>query len=274
MTGVVAAGIGTGTVIMPPIATQLISEFDWSISYLIIGFLALVVIVVAAQFVRHESNSVSQPSYDIEAIERVNSEIPRFIVRQALRTRQFWMFSLGLFSFFFCQQVVLVHIVPYATDIGISAVSAASILSFIGGLSITGRISLGSASDKIGSKSAWLISLASVAVAFFWLLLVARDLWAFYLFAVIFGFGYGGAAVLQSPLVADLYGLRSHGSIYGMVLAVSMIGGAIGPVAAGRIFDVTGSYLTALLIAAIVGVLGLILALLLKFSGKVYNPGR
>ncbi len=269
MGGIVLSGTGIGTIIMPPIATQLISNYNWSTSYLIIGCLALVIVVIAAQFVRRGPDQISQPSYGAEAVNRFNPETPVFTVKKAIRTGQFWMFSVALFCFIFCQQVVLVHIVPYATDVGMSAVSAASILSVIGGISITGRIGLGSASDRTGCKSAWVIALASASIALFWLLLVARELWSFYLFAAIFGFGYGGVMAVQSPMVAELFGLRSHGAIYGMALFVGMIGGAVGPIVGGRIVDVSGSYQTALLITAMVGATGLILGLLSKFYRKV-----
>ncbi len=269
MTGIVGSGIGVGTVIMPPIAAQLISNYDWSTSYIIIGCLALVVILVAACF------QSGRPAYERESSDKVSSALSKnengagFTIREAAHTRQFWIFTFSLFCFFFVQQVVFVHIVPYATDLGISAVSAASILSFIGGLSITGRLGLGFTSDRAGARVAWSIALTSVAISLFWLLSGTHELWGFYLFAVIFGFGYGGAAILQSPMIAELFGLRWHGRIWGLVLFIAMIGGAIGPLVAGIIFDVSGNYWIALLITAGAGVIGLALALLLKLSGKV-----
>ncbi len=271
MTGVVASGIGVGTVIMPPIATQLISSYDWSTSYIIIGCFVLVVIVAAAFFISSRTANTSELSNDAgAAAQTINEKTPGFTVRAAIHTRQFWMFGISLFSFMFVQQVVVVHIIPYATDLGISAVSAASIISFIGGLSITGRLGLGGASDRVGTKAAWLIALTSVAISLFWLFLGARELWGFYLFAVIFGFGYGGGAVLQSPMIANLFGLRWHGAIYGMVLFIAMIGGAVGPLIAGGIFDISGNYQIALLITAAVGVMGLALALVLRLHGRAH----
>jgi len=90
----------------------------------------------------------------------------------------------------------------------------------------------------------------------------------FYLFAVMFGFGYGGVAALAPPLVAELFGLTSHGVLLGCLMICAEGGSAIGPVVAGHIFDVTGSYNLAFLIYAIIGVTGLILVLLLKPTRK------
>ena len=72
----------------------------------------------------------------------------------------------------------------------------------------------------------------------------------------------------MSPLVADLFGLSSHGTILGVTSFSGTIGGAIGPVVAGGIFDVTGSYGPAFLVCAVVSVVGLMLILLLKPTGR------
>jgi MFS family permease len=96
------------------------------------------------------------------------------------------------------------------------------------------------------------------------LLLVARELWVLYLFAVIFGFGYGGVSAVASPLGAEFFGLRSHGAILGVVLFSNTIGGAIGPLITGRIFDLTNSYQTAFLIMVVLSIVGLAVFSLLR----------
>jgi len=61
-------------------------------------------------------------------------------------------------------------------------------------------------------------------------------------FAVIYGFAHGGFYTVLSPTVAELFGLRAHGAIFGIVYFWGTLGGALGPVVAGRIFDVYQSY--------------------------------
>jgi len=269
VTGVVVSGIGAGTMIVPPVATQLITTYGWRTSYIIIGVIALVLIVVAAQFLRHDPSQVGQLPYGAGEVEAESSDLEAkgFSLQEAIRSRQFWILCALYFSFLFGQQTMMVHIVPHATDLGISAVSAASILSVIGGLSIAGRIGMGSAGDRIGNKPSIVIVFILMSVALFWLL-GAKELWMFYLFAVVFGFGYGGLIALQSPTVAQLFGLRAHGVILGMVIFGATIGGAIGPLVAGRIFDITGGYQLIFLICAVLSVVGLILALTLRIPGR------
>jgi MFS family permease len=86
----------------------------------------------------------------------------------------------------------------------------------------------------------------------------------FYVFAAFYGFAHGGFFALGSPLVAGLFGTRSHGLIFGIAIFSSTIGGAIGPILAGHIFDVTKSYQIVFFILAALSIIGLILTASLK----------
>jgi len=158
---------------------------------------------------------------------------------------------------------LMVHIVPYAIDLGISAVVAANILATIGGVSIASKVIMGSASDRIGSKLTFIISFVLISAALSWLV-VARELWMLFLLAIIFSFGYGGQAALMAPIVTELFGLRSHGTILGSLEFVWTIGAAVGPLLAGHIFDITGSYQLAFLGCVTLSVIGIILSSLLR----------
>jgi nitrate/nitrite transporter NarK len=85
-----------------------------------------------------------------------------------------------------------------------------------------------------------------------------------YLFAAIYGFARGAVSIVFPPITAKLFGLRSHGLIYGVVAAAGTFGGTISPVLTGHIFDITGSYQPAFIVYALVTVIGLILATLLR----------
>ena len=85
----------------------------------------------------------------------------------------------------------------------------------------------------------------------------------FYLFAVVFGLAYGGFSVSMSPLMAALFGIRSHGLISGLANNGFTVGAAIGPIVAGFIFDITGGYTISFFVLAVVSIIGLILALFL-----------
>jgi len=267
MTGIIISGIGMGMVIVPPIAHQLISHYGWRLSYIMVGSIALILMMLSAQFLRRDPGQKGQQPYgegEVGVETRMNPSDRGFSLRGALRTWQFWIMVMALLCFTTGEGTVLVHIVSHAIGLGISADNAALIIPIIGLVSIPGRILTGITGDKIGNKNAYLIGFVFIDVSLF-MLLISRELWMLYLFAVIYGFGYGGLSALISPIVVELFGLGSHGVIMGTVVMFGGTGGmAIGPLLAGRIFDITGSYQSAFLLYAIIGVIGLILVSRLK----------
>ncbi len=262
MTGIFMAGTGVGAMIFPPLVSWLILGQGWRNSYIILGIIPLIFIISAAQFLRRDPAQKGLSPYDGARIgeESLSLKGEGLSFHQATHTRQFWMFCIINFCFMFAASVVMVHIIIYAIGLGISALSAASILSFMGGANIGGRLIGGSVGDRIGNRKALTISLMLVCVSLFWLL-IAKELWMLYLFAILFGFGSASSGGVQmSPLAARLFGLKAHGMIFGSVFSVGTMGSAIGAVLAGYIFDVTGSYQIAFLASAIFAVLAVILA--------------
>lgn len=265
MIGIVAAGIGAGTIIMPPISSWLITSYDWQTSYIIVGIMVFVSTIFGWLFLRREPAEVGQLPYGggEAKTKSLNQQASGFSLSQAFNNRQFWMLSIVFFCFGFSLQVIMVHMVPYATDLGISSISAANILAVIGILSTTGRVIMGSASDRIGSRSATTISLILMSAALVGLLF-GKELWMFYLFSILFGFGYGGTSALQSPIVAELFGLKAHGAVLGSATFFFTFGGAIGPLVAGYIFDIGGGYHLAFLLCVVLSFIAIALSLILK----------
>ena len=264
MSGIVKAGTGTGMLIMPIVASKLISTYDWRTAYIAIGIIGLVIIVSAAQFLRRDPAQMGQLPDGEEKpnVVSLNSADGGFSLREAIHTRQFWIICAIYFLVLFCVQIILIHIAPHAEDLGISVTNAASIMSIIGGASIVGRLVMGSASDRIGTKPSLIICFLILLAALLWLQL-ARELRMLYLFAVIYGVAHGGFFALISPIVAELFGTGSHGVLLGIVFFSSTIGGAISPLLAGHIFDITSSYQLVFLICTAISVIGTILTSLL-----------
>jgi len=157
----------------------------------------------------------------------------------------------------------VLHIAPHTLDLGFSTTQAASMVSIIGGVSILGRLLMGFASDRIGSKRGMAICFFMLAVSLAWLE-ITRELWGLYLFVFVCGFAHGGFFGMITPLSAELFGTKALGAILGVVFFCGTIGGSISPVITGLIFDVTGSYEWAFLILIVVSFAGFILSLLLN----------
>jgi len=88
--------------------------------------------------------------------------------------------------------------------------------------------------------------------------------WVFYIFAALYGIAHGSFYTLISPTLAELFGLRSLGANLGAVIFIGTIGGAISPVLAGHVFDVTGSYQLSFLLCLILSVVATVLMVFLK----------
>ncbi len=265
MAGIVVAGGGVGGIIMPPVANWLISAYGWRDAYIIMGALILVIIIIGAQFLRRDPTQMGQEPYGQHKAgeQRLDLTAEGLSLMEAVCTRQFWMTVSMLFCFGFCIMTIMLHIVPHATDIGISAAIAANILAMLGGSTPAGGIVLGGVADRMVNRQGYIICFILISAAMIWLL-TASEAWMLYLFAAVLGFGSGGSIAIMAPLVAELFGIRSHGLIFGVCLACQTIGSAVGSFVAGHIFDVTGSYQVAFLICAALGIVGLIFAATLR----------
>ena len=120
-------------------------------------------------------------------------------------------------------------------------------------------------SPKDLADKVFLIFLGLLSIALI-VLMVSKELWEFYLFAMLFGIAWGGIGVPRSPIIAEMFGLRAHGLIFGVVDNSYTIGGAIGPIVTGYIFDLSGSYQYAFLLAFIISITGLVLTIILNPS--------
>lgn len=264
-TGIAVSGIGIGILIMPPIANWLIASYGWRNSYIAIGILVIIFVVLSAQFLKREPSQIGlQPCGRNESkIDSSNLIRRELSFRRVIKTNQFWMVGLMFVCFGFCLQTILVHMVPYAIDTGISAANSAFILAIIGGVSVVSRIVLGNIGDKIGNKFTFTICFTIMFFAFL-SILATNELWAFYLCAVTFGFAYGGVVALLSPILAELFGLGALGVILGAITFYWTIGETIGSVLVGKIFDTMGSYQLAFLICIVLNIMAIIFTSFLR----------
>ena len=266
MTGIVKVGTGTGQVLVPPLAVAIIAAFGWRNAYLILGSLTLLALVPAAQALRRDPQSIglladggSHASGEA-GNGPVEGDMP---LSTAVRNPQFWIICIAEFVAFSCIFTIIVHIVPHATDLGLSLATAVAVQSTFGGVSMLGRFVMGVAIDRIGGKRSLIICFGIFFCGFIWLQM-AREAWMLFLFAVIYGLAHGSFFTAVSPTLAEFFGTGSHGLLFGIVLFSGTIGGAIGPLLAGRTFDITGSYqMVFLLLSGLAGI-GFVLMTLLR----------
>jgi MFS family permease len=270
LTGLTIMGASLGSIIAAPLITMLIESFNWRTAYLCLGMVILVVVATSAVFLRDPAKEASSTFKGDSLVPEKISEQRGNILLKAIRSRPFWLLGIILFCVGFAQSEIMVHLIPYSTDKGVSAIVSASIISVFQGACAMGNFSVGRSNDIIGGRSSMVICLISLTLSYV-ILLIANTAWFFYIAAILAGMGFGGAVTLRSTIVAELFGLHSHGEITGAIMFISTIGSAVGPIIAGYVFDVTNQYLWAFITTISVCIIGLIMAGLLKSRFATLN---
>jgi MFS family permease len=257
--GIVSCGNSMGMLVISPVSAFLITRYGWQNAYFILSLVAFSIMIPAAL-------TLKKPP----VMERIlsdsggkNEEEHVVSLREATKQRRFWCLIFILFFFSSCSYAVLTHIVPHTIDLGMSAMEAASMLSFIGTGSLLGRLIMGKASDVIGSKRGMLIASLLMAAIMFWLV-GSSKLWMIYLFTIVFGFAFGSTAPLNAALIGDCFGLRHLGLIMGVIEIGWESGAAIGPAFAGYLFDIRDSYSIAFMGGGIAALLAFSLILFVR----------
>jgi MFS family permease len=271
MNGLVSSGQGLGTMIVPPVAAVLITQYQWQRAYEIIGIAALILIVGFTQFLKRHPETTETPSTGNTKPPIAIPGVKSVTFRESLKTRTFWLLGVLYFIDVFNVNVFMVHIVIHVKavlltnggDALIAATAATTVLSAAAAVSILGRVGAGFLADRLGIRWTIGIGLGVVALAFVWVLF-CTSLWMFYLFAAVFGLGGWCVGAVMSPLVAEYFGLHEHGSIFGAVTFIGVAGGAFGALIAGAIYDKMQSYNPAFILCSVLSVAGLIMLQFLR----------
>ncbi len=266
--GIASSGSGLGTLLVVPFAAYLVSNLDWRMSFTVLGLVAWLVVIPPAMLLRRPPGEMGTLSDGVRPDTSRTGLVGRKessgqtgpSLRQAFRTRSFWLLLSIWLLYSSCLTLVITHIVPHTTDVGIPVMTASTILSAVGALQILSRLLVGRVSDLVGRRVPGIVCAMLMAGALIWLI-PSQDLWMFYLFAVVYGLSWGGLSVATLTMISEIFEGRSLGMIMGAIDIGFAAGSAIGPALGGFIFDVTGSYAMAFAIgAAAMSIVALLLA--------------
>jgi MFS family permease len=256
--GIATTGMGAGGVVMAPLAGWLISRYDWQTACACMaGIVILVGIPISAIIMRTPQERKVAP----EKAQRKGLEAGDATLRQALKQKSFWLISMGAMLWCWAYAIGLTHQVAFAVDMGIDRVAAAGAVGVLCAFSIPGRLGFGRLGDVMDKRYVMMMA-ASLQVAAFAILLKTTNLAMLYVYSALVGFGVGGLTPILPGLVADYFGRRQFGAVYGALEMVTMLGIMIGPVYGGWIFDTTKSYSLAFLSGIIITLLAVVLVYL------------
>lgn len=271
--GLAVAGIGVGTLLLPPLAARLIAASGWRTAAATLGILAAAIGCAAAVLIEHSPQrrgllpDGERPYDGAGETDWHARQAGGATLREALRSRPFWLLyvaamatSLGLFTPF-------VHLVPYTRDHGLAEGSGVVLIGLIGIGSTVGRFALGSGADRLGRRRALAGMFAGIALALLWWRW-ATNFWSLAIFALLFGACYGGFVALVPALTADYFGGRNVSGIIGVLYTSVSFGTLIGPTLAGIAYDLSRSYTLPIVASAGVNLLAIACTALLPEPGR------
>ncbi len=254
--GLAYVGAGIGGAVAPVLAQYLIRNYGWRTAMLALGIgIFAVLIPVTLVLVKDRPADLGlQPDgapAPAPASAAPDPQASPVQLRDAVRTRAFWMILLGSALSIGAVGGVIQHLQLFLRDQGFLPEHAARVASFLLVSSIVGRLIMGYLADRFPKKYVMLGAFLMVGCSIP-LLYYVRVPNVVYLFAFVFGFGMGADYMLIPLTTAHCFGVASLGRLMGIILTTDAVGQAFTPVLVGRIFDVTHSYNLgfALLIAA------------------------
>ncbi len=267
---ITSSGSSFGTFIFPPFATALIAAYGWRRTYLLLGLLAVGGVVSCATFIARDPEKMGllpdgEATPEIPTTVAIGEDLPteNWTLAEAQRTRAFWLLNVIFALTWLVVFMPMIHIVPFAIDLGISDFLAAMTISVIGFAGFAGRLSIGPISDRLGRLPTLGACLLLQALAFLGFT-TSTGLSLLYPAAAVFGFSYGGVTALFPALIGDFFGRIAIGAIVGFIFALAGSPAAFGPFIAGYMYDATKNYDSAFLLGASLNLVALALLFVLK----------
>ncbi|MBI3249306.1 MAG: MFS transporter [Deltaproteobacteria bacterium] len=267
---ITSSGASFGMFIFPPFATALISAYGWRSTYIVLGLLAIAAISLCATFAVRDPEQMGLLPDGLppqKPLLQGNFSPPapahEWTLAGAKRTWAFWLINIVFTLTWLVVFMPMVHIVPFAVDLGIPQFRAAMSISVIGFAGFAGRLGIGSISDYFGRVPTLGLCFALQAVAFLGFTM-STGLSLLYPAAAVFGFSYGGVTALFPALIGDFFGRNAVGAIVGFIFALAGSPAAFGPLIAGYIYTATSSYSAAFILSAALNVAALLLLFFLR----------
>ena len=246
--------------LMVPVVVLSLEEFGWRTTALASGVIIAVVGTGLAGLLRHRPEPYG---LTIDGVpDETGSARPAiaarrdFTTREALRTSQFWLLSLGHASALLVVSALMVHLVLHLTeDLGYSLGRAALVVALMTGCQLAGQIGGGVIGDRFSKRAIVVVCMLGHTVALL-ILANASAFWMVALFAVVQGVAWGGRGPLMGAIRADYFGRAAFGTIMGFSSLIVMLGMILGPLIAGALADATGGYETGFTLLGILAGVG------------------
>ena len=279
MISIAMMGISIGGNVLSPLLSWLIVEFGWRNAYFILSALSLIVLVPIGLFVvRRTPQDAGLEPYghgEESTASAKKKNVPasnwNATLKEARQTPILWMFALGAFLIYFTA-CIMQHQSYYLQGVGFDAAAVASYISLYSVVAIIGKLVLGRIFDRFGPKIGILFGSGTFLLFLVGFIFVQGSPMMLYFAAVMYGFGTCTATVAIPIMTTSVFGAKNYSELYGFVSAFTMTGSAIGSSAIGLVYDLTGSYIPALVILAGLTLLGIVIMFVCINIGQKHVP--
>ena len=267
-----ATGMACSQGLFPTITHKLINSIGWRNTWVALGFsLWTVLLIPVASFVRRSPESVGQlpdgrkkNTSDIPGKQDTDNKIEAsFTLRQAMRTRAFWLLLISGTSLPMLTTALFFHHVSLMGSMGISPAAAASVYMVIGPTNMLGTFTAGFMADKIQNRYLLTAGQLMLACTILWIFTISST-WQALVYGALMGLTIGFSSNINTVIWANYFGRRRLGSIRGVASMCMVATAALGPLPFGYLFDTTGSYSLAILISLSLPIICSIAAFLAK----------
>jgi MFS family permease len=257
--GLAMCGASAGTFVMPLVAQLLVASVGWRTAYVIFGIGIAATLLLVAPVMRRDPESLGlAPDGGARPLHATTTDPDSWPLSRAIRSLAFWTLAATFGAAWIPVFIPLVHLVPFARDLGYSPMTAAWVVSSLGAGAVLGRLVMGAASDRFGRRRTLRVALALQTIACLGFLVAANGLLMLLGASALFGYGYASVSTLFPALVGDFFGRTHAGSIVGALFAIAGSTGGIGPWLAGALFDATGGYTLTWAVCAALNALALV----------------
>ncbi|MSO97592.1 MAG: MFS transporter [Rhodospirillaceae bacterium] len=239
--GMTLAGTGVAAMLMPPFVGSLIAQYDWRAGYLGLAAVTAVALIPVVLFFYERGEKHVDTSAPV---------LTGFTLQESLKTRHFWQLGVGNVLVTGATAALVVHFVALLTDAGITSAVAVGVAGIIGAAIIVGRLLTGYLVDRFHAPYVGAALVLLPCAGAILMRATLPDLTWVSVSAVTIGLAAGAEVDLVAFLVSRYFGLKSYGQIYAAQFILFELAVGFGPVIAGRLFDIEGSYDTALLVCA------------------------
>ncbi|WP_139114665.1 MFS transporter [Rhizorhabdus dicambivorans] len=244
-------GAGLSTMAGPILINHMIEAYGWRAAYVGVGaiWLAVCIPLIYFFFYGAQDRRRGQPPADIEARgagEGTNGDLP---LGAMLRSRAFLKIGLTSFLLVVTTMGITVHLVPMFSASGLERARAAEIAGLMGAAAFLGRMATGSLFDRLSPTLVGTVICLLPATAFGLLLMFDGSIPFALVIAIIIGLCSGAEMEMAAYLSSRFLGRASFSTLFGVIVGLVTLGAGLGPTLTGMIYDGTGSYRIALLIA-------------------------